>query len=278
MRIAFTIIYEGLHHLKHKGMADFMAENFDYWIVIEGLSGATGSTSWCKNLSLPPRSTDGTHEFMEGFTKQHPHVIYYSLGQRWKSKDEMVNEAIKVVSLVTDSCYLWQVDADEIWTSSQLQAAEIELDRKKAKAGAFQFTHYLCKTDSGEQLIGTGQWGSGYNIRLFKWEGEKFVSHEPPMLKGQTESIPLTPRYHHYSYYFEKDVLFKSLYYQGHENIYKHWLELKRGRMKFPQSISALFGQSNRKFNPKLSSIEILNSELSCHIQEDVVQGQSLAQ
>lgn len=277
LRIGFTIAYECLHHLKHKGMADFMAENFDYWIVIEGLSGAGGSTAWCKNLELSPRSTDGTHEFMEGFAKQHPHVIYFSPGTRWNSKDDMVNEAVKVLKFITDYCYLWQIDADEIWSKEQLERAETELESKAGNVGAFQFTHYLCKTDTGDQLVGLGQWGSGFNTRLFKWRGEKFIKHEPPTLAGQKKVTELTQKYHHYSYYFEKDVQFKSMFYQGHEQVYKNWLYLKKGKTKFPVSLSALFG-SSRKFKPELSTIDVLNPNPSCHKQEDVVQGQSLVQ
>lgn len=263
-RIGFTILYEAIHHLSHKGFADFMAKNFDYWIVIEGLAGSSGSTSWCKNLALSSRSLDGSHQFMEGFSKEHPHVIYYSPGKKWINKDEMVNEAVKVVQMITDECFLWQVDADEIWDAESLKAAERELLFSEHKAGAFQFNHYLCKDALGRQLIGRGQWGNGYNIRLWKWKGEKFVSHEPPRLQGQLASESLGQKYEHYSYYFEKDVLFKSQYYQGHESILKGWKELKRYTGPLPVPITMLFGRNSRKFHPKLSFIDELKIEIPC--------------
>lgn len=278
MRIAFTIIYNGIHHLNHNGFAEFMANNFDNWIVIEGLANAHGSTSWCKTLPIPSRSTDGTHQFFEGFTKQHSNVIYYSPGTPWKSKDEMVNEAVKVVRLITDKCYLWQVDCDEQWTSEQLEYAEIQLDKQPNKAGAFQFTHYLCKTDDGHQLVGVGQWGSGFNTRLFKWQGEKFISHEPPVIQNQGSVAQLSPKYKHWSYYFWQDIQMKGMYYGGHEYIPTGWSFLKKGGHKYPLPLSALFGKNCKKFNPSLSFIEVLKTEIPCLTTEDVVQGQSHVQ
>jgi len=127
MRIAFTIIYDGLHHLKHNDFASFMVKNFDHWIVIEGHARAGGSTSWCKNPGKPQRSTDGTHEFMMDLCEQNQNVHYYSPGVYWKSKDAQVNEAILTAKLITNSCFLWQVDCDEQFEASDLTLAENEL-------------------------------------------------------------------------------------------------------------------------------------------------------
>jgi len=155
--------------LKHQGFADFMARNFDYWVVIEGLTRPGGSTGWCRDLQLPSRSDDGSHEFMMEFSDSHANVVYFSPGVKWNSKDDMVNEAMKVVKMWVDECLLWQVDVDEIWKASDLIKAENELIEKGAKAGCFQFNHYICKRDDGVQLIGRGEWGSGFNTRLFHW-------------------------------------------------------------------------------------------------------------
>lgn len=244
-------------------MYEFMLRNFDYWIVIEGLASPNDSTSWCKDLKLSPRSTDGTHEFMESLSRSNTNVIYHSPGQNWRSKDAMVNEAVMITRLLApdNKCYLWQVDADEIWTSEQLDVAESELSESNLKAGAFQFNHYLCKTDDGRQLIGVGEWGSGYNIRLWKWRGERFISHEPPRIEGQNASLSLSPKYEHYAYYFEQDVVFKSMYYGGHEQVYKGWLSLQKYRGELPVEVSMLFGAKNRKFDPGKSFIDQIKTE-----------------
>jgi len=244
--------------LQNKGFAEFMAKNFDYWIVIEGLAGASGSTSWCRNLDIPARSNDGTHQFMYQFTHQNTNVIYHSPATKWKNKDEMVNEAIRITSLITDSCYLWQVDADEIWTRDALDMAELELDQTDLIAGAFQFDQLLCVNKQGKQLVGKGVWGSGFHTRLFKWSGQKFLSHEPPKLEGQTEVACLSQKYEHNSYNFDRDVKFKSVYYKGHEQVYDNMQKLKEYTGEFPVPITMLFGKS-KYVNPKTSFIDQLN-------------------
>lgn len=263
MRIGFSIIYNGLHHLKHRNFARFMADNFDYWIVVEGLALPGGSTGWCNYLDLPARSDDGTHEFMTAFSKQYPHVIYCSPDTAWTSKDNMVNEAVKIAKLITDQCYLWQVDADEIWTAEDLHDAEAALTESGKTVAAFHFNQMLCKTFDGRQLIGCGEWGGGYNTRLWKWHGEKFVSHEPPVLQGQSDVLHLPQRYDHYSYFFEQDVVFKSKYYSGHQYVYRNWKMLQTYTGTLPLPFTSLFGPS-RKFNRKASYIDELKLTKSC--------------
>ena len=67
-RVAFTIILNGLHHLKHNDYYKFMIDNFDLWVIAEGAVESRGSTSWCKkmpdNLHNNGRSVDGTLEFL----------------------------------------------------------------------------------------------------------------------------------------------------------------------------------------------------------------------
>ena len=51
MRIAFSIILNGLHHLQHNNYYQTMLDNFDYWVIVEGQALPNGSTSWCKQLN-----------------------------------------------------------------------------------------------------------------------------------------------------------------------------------------------------------------------------------
>lgn len=253
MRIAFTIIYDGLHHLKHNGFTEFMLMNFDYWVVVEGHARAGGSTSWCKNLGLPQRSQDGTHEYLMHIAASNPKLKYFSKGTYWNSKDQMVNKAIEIIKNLTTKCYLWQVDVDEQYSPCDLPKAEIALDKSGLIAGSFKFFHYLCPNIAG-QLVAKGEWGDGSNIRIWKWEGQNFISHEPPIIEDQTEVAELPIKYHHYSYFFEKDVRFKDSYY-GYPNLLRNWLKLKSYTGSFPAPINLLFG-NNRKI-PKKSFIEI---------------------
>ena len=74
MRIIFSIIFNGLHHLLHNDQFRFILNNCDKWIVVEGASQSNGSTKWCKQM--PPEyhnngsSIDGTKEFLEELSQQ----------------------------------------------------------------------------------------------------------------------------------------------------------------------------------------------------------------
>ncbi len=253
MRIALTIVYEGLHHLNHRDFALKMASMFDKWIVIEGYSLPYGSTSWCKRLDLPATSQDGTVEFMNQFCKDHPNVYFYSSGKHYNGKDDQVNLGIDIIRKLTKSCYLWEVDVDEHWKIEDIELAESIADKSKAIGFSFPFNHYI-----GKDMIAKGDWGSGYLNRLWKWSGQYFKSHEPAMLIGQryTEAIKEV-RFEHFSYVFEKDVKFKSQSYSGHENVYKNF-HLLESDIEFPAHISTLFGKDTKigKTNSFIHKIE----------------------
>lgn len=255
-RIGYTILYNGLHHLTHGDFCNRMLSMFDYWIVVEGLAGASGSTRWCRNLPLPGRSTDGSHQYMLNLARQNKKLLYYSPGGKWGSKDSMINKAVDITRQVASECYLWQVDVDEHWKPEQLSRAESELT---GKTGGFQFTHYLCRTDDGRQLVARGVWGSGLNTRLWKWKGESYLSHEPPLLERQGRVQHLSPVYDHYSYRFEQDIVFKTLYY-GYKELHTNWLKLKSYTGDLPIPLSFLLG-NHITVNARSSTIELLNTE-----------------
>jgi len=241
LRAGFTIIYEGLHHLQHNDFAEKMADMFDHWIVVEGNSLPYGSTKWCNMVSVPASSQDGTIEFMEEFAKSHKNVHFYSRGAYFNSKDSQVNHCIEILRKITTSCYLWEVDADEHWQLKDIERAEEMASRVTENGFSFQFNHLL-----GPGIMATGDWGSGYLNRLWKWNGELFKSHEPAMLRGQRRTMPLDGvKFDHYSYYFKKDIEFKSKYYPGCENIVKNWDNIQQPNT-YPMPISRLFGENTR--------------------------------
>jgi len=61
------------------------------------------------------------------------------------------------------------------------------------------------------------------------------------MGQRQTVHIP-DVTFDHYSYSFDKDVKFKSVYYSGHQNVFKN-IKAVRDSETFPLPISALFGK-----------------------------------
>lgn len=253
MRVAFTIVYNGLHHLKHMDFYKFMTKHFDYWAVVDGLSGNSGSTSWCNKMdSLPPSSTDGTNEFMTEWAKDHPNVLYYRADSPFISKDGQVNKAVQMLRNKVKQGWLWQVDADEKWTIEAIEEAEKQLFWSPMKEASFQFNHYV-----GKDLIAVGDWGSGWVTRLFKWRGQRFISHEPARIDPHRRILKIKDvKFDHYSYLFEEDVLFKEKYYRGYNGMYDKWLTLQSCDT-FPQPLSSLMPVTAQAYNDNTQIIRI---------------------
>jgi hypothetical protein len=232
MRIAFTIVLNGLRHLEHNNFYHKMVDNFDHWIIVEGVAKPNGSTNWCKELPTIFHnnyiSNDGTTEYLDA----HRHLnvrILRPLEGAWDSKDQQVNAAISEIKRITNECFLWQIDVDEQWELIDLVQAEKDLVTNHGKTGCFLCNYYV-----GEKQKVIGQWGEGrlepYR-RLWDWKGEMFIKHEPPTLVGKNGPGLLLPqRFNHYAYFFEQDVKFKEIYYQGYEGLYERWLKVQGNR------------------------------------------------
>lgn len=247
MRVAFSIVYNGLHHLKHKGYAEYLAKHLDYWVFVDGLAGNGGSTSWCKNIA-GCSSDDGTIEYIKELQIKYSNIILQTCEKKWRSKDAMVNKAIELLKEKTNSAYLWQIDVDEQWSYETMALSEQILSEQGGKTGTFHANYFM-----GENLLAYGMWGEGVGYpyrRLWKWDGEYFLKHEPPvLLKGNGKEVLLPFKFDHYSYYFEKDVLFKSRYYGGHERVFGNWVKLNTGKIKVPCDLSHLFGHKRGLFH-----------------------------
>ncbi len=248
LRIGYTIILNGLHHLTHHDYAEYLASHLDYWIIIEGANDNQGSTSWCKPMQQTYHnngaSIDGTVPFLEDLEKKYNSVICKYANGVWESKDAKINAAIEVVKSLTQSCFLWEIDCDEQWTIKQMEYAEKELILKRGKTGLF-----YCDFFVGKDLLAKGDWGEGYACpyrRLWNWAGEYYQAHEPPLLEGGNgKEVLLNPRFRHYAYYFEKDVAFKNEWYGDHEGILDRWKLLQR-ETQFPQNITKLLSNTGK--------------------------------
>ena len=242
MRIAYTIILNGLHHLTHNDYYKFILNNFDYWVVVEGASKNTGTTSWCKNMpdkyQSNGKSVDGTIDFLKEL--KYKNLIFIESSGFWPNKDKQVNRCIEEIKKLTNNCFLWEIDIDEQWELENIIKAEKLLIEEKAKTGCFLCDYYV-----GKNLIVKGQWGEGGVLpyrRLWDWKGEYFETHEPPrLIGGNGKGILIPTRFKHYAYYFEQDVKFKNDWYSGHEEIYENWVKLQKEE-QFPQHISRLLG------------------------------------
>ena len=237
MRIGFTIILNGIHHLKHNDYYNTLIKNLDHWIIVEGVALPTGSTSWCKELPADMHknflSNDGTTEFLDKLKTENLNVhVVRPVGKPWNNKDQQVNMAIDVAkSLYKEGkgYMLWQIDIDEQWTLEQMVEAENHLNQHNGKTGCFYCNYYV-----GPRQMAFGQWGEGKQEpyrRLWNWKGEDFETHEPPKLKGKNgPGLLLTQRFNHFAYYYPQDVKFKEKYYGGYEGLYQRWLNVQDNR------------------------------------------------
>lgn len=240
MRIGFTIILNGLHHLKHNNYAiDLLENHLDYWVVVEGASNNKGSTNWCKPMLNKYHSNgfsvDGTTEYLDMLNNKYDNLIYIKPKEVWESKDDMINTAIKKIRKLSKNCFLWEIDIDEQMTLNQRIDSEYELISKGGKTGQFLVNQYI-----DDNLIAEGEWVIPFN-RLWDWKGEYFKSHEPPLLVGGNgREVLLNSIIEHYSFCYEQDVIFKNDWYGSYDGLYENWLKLKKEK-KFPQNISKLF-------------------------------------
>lgn len=202
------------------------------WHVVEGAAMNNGSTSWCK--PQPPRlSRDGTTEFLHGI-RNHPNVRLYQR-QQWDSKDSMVNAALETIK---EPAILFQIDADEQWTASQLQAAMIYFKSSPTVASM----RFRCRYFLGPNIIATGE--NAYGNRDGEWlrawrftPGDTFVKHEPPVLRQQFKGIQWTPLethnlglvFNHQAYLLASQLRFKEAYY-GYPDALKHWQRLQANK------------------------------------------------
>lgn len=239
---AFTIILNGLHHLLHNNYAEKLAASVDYWVIAEGASDSQGSTKWC-NRALPNyhnkgRSIDGTYEYLKEFTQKHSNTSLVVCPSLYPSKDHQVSMAIrKITEIIVDQpVFLWQIDSDEQWKSEDMREAESQLEASGANVGKFFWNYFV-----GPGLLARGEWGErawGRGVqRLWIWNKNRVITHEPPVFEGLDKSLLLPQRCNHFAYFFEKDVIFKSKWYRGYEKIFDNWVSLqKKGGIRFPMT------------------------------------------
>jgi hypothetical protein len=244
MRIGFTIILNGLHHLKHRNYAEYLLKNcLDYWVIVDGASLSNGSTSWCNNMPENNHnngaSIDGTIVYLKELENRYDNLKVVYSENMYASKDSQVNVAVEEIKKKYNSGFLWEIDVDEQWDVEDMLLSEKELIEKNGKCGNFSCNLYI-----GKNLIVRGDWGEHNYYRLWKWEGEMFKSHEPPILENNDPVVKMNQRFNHYSYYFEKDVKFKSIWYGNHQDVYDNWIILNsKPKESFPMHIGNLMKQ-----------------------------------
>lgn len=262
----FTIVLNGQpfiqHHIKILQQLPFLW----HWHIVEGVAELKEDTSWsvaaggCIPASFLKNclSIDGTSEYLDELKRAFPDQITVHrrpAGQTWDGKCAMVNAPL---AIITDECLLWQLDADELWTTTQIIRCRSLFLAHPEKSAALFFCRYFV----GPNLVITSRdtYGNNSNyewLRVWRYQsGDRWLTHEPPCLgrstpgkppidvakldtfsHAQTESMGLV--FQHYAYAIEAQVAFKEIYY-GYQGAVAQWRRLQ-SESEFPQRLGRYF-------------------------------------
>ncbi|MEZ0274878.1 MAG: glycosyltransferase [Roseimicrobium sp.] len=252
----FTMVLNGepfiRHHIEVLKQLPFRW----HWHVVEGAAALAHDTAWSVPAGgvLPDDrhhaglSVDGTTAYLDEFASSYPGQISIHRppsGRLWDGKLEMVSEPIKHIF---EDCILWEIDADELWTTTQLEEGrKMFLEHPERGAAMFWCDYFVgehlviasrhCYTQNPEQ-----DWQRAWNFQ----PGMKWLKHEPPTLchkaidgtwrdvakgriftQAETEARGLV--FQHFAYATESQVAFKEKYY-GYAGAIAAWERLQAAR------------------------------------------------
>lgn len=233
MRVAFSIVLNGLHHFTHNNYLEKMVNMFDYVVVSEGaVMGNIGTAGWTGRVDNKfhrnGRSIDGTYGYLTQMEDKYDNLYVVASDGLWSGKDEMVNACIdqlkELVSFDTEPVWLWEIDPDEQWEEFKLQEIENILDKYNADCAITKFHQMM-----GHGKIAVGpDWGGNHVPRVWRWKGQSFRSHAPAILDNWNgKSINVTHKFIHYSYHFEQDVKFKGDWYFKDPQFLNRWKQIQ---------------------------------------------------
>ncbi len=262
----FTIVLNGEPFIRYH-IDIFKQIPFDWhWHIVEGVAALQHDTAWSVNLGGKVTdnlhrnglSHDGTSEYLDELAAQYPdHITLYRKpeGKFWEGKREMVNAPLKNIQ---ESCLLWQIDVDELWTFDQICKARKLFINHPDKTAAF----YWCWYFVGEDLVISTRNCYAENprqdwLRTWRYEpGYFWASHEPPLLveplpDGMHRSVAqIEPFLHdeteaqglvfqHFAYVTPEQLKFKEDYY-GYKNALEQWSSLQK-TSQFPVFLRQYF-------------------------------------
>ncbi len=256
--VFFTIVRNGMPFIKHHYSQFKKMDRPWRWIVVDGLAEHGDDSSWCARsggitVGLGSSSDDGTVEYVEhiagadGCGRDSSRVTLVRSSGPWRSKLAMVNAAAE---LIDSHCLLWQADADELWTTDQIEAVASAFDAHPEKTAAWFWCHFLVGPD--RMLSTVGGWGNnprGEWKRVWRFHpGCTWKSHSPPILVNESgEDIALVNPFYqeemsaigavfqHHAYVNEGQVEAKAKYY-GYKDAVTGWKRMQA--TKTPQRVS----------------------------------------
>jgi glycosyltransferase involved in cell wall biosynthesis/SAM-dependent methyltransferase len=262
----FTIVLNGEPFIRHH-IEVFKQLPFKWhWHIVEGVADLKHDTAWVlryggriiDEMHHDGRSKDGTTEYLDELAREYPdRVTVYRKpeGVFWDGKREMISAPL---ANIHEECLLWQVDADELWTSEQICKTRQLFIRNPEKTAAF----YWCWYFVGENLVISTRNCYAQNpkqewLRTWRYKpGAVWASHSPPKLveplpNGEWRNIAaVNPFLHeetekegivfqHFAYATPEQLEFKEHYY-GYENAVSSWTALQEQK-KFPVRLRQYF-------------------------------------
>lgn len=202
------------------------------WNIVHGIADPVADTSWCKPLGEV--ADDGTLNWLSTMAR-HP-AVKMCAGRRWPGKTAQINWAL---NQFTAPGLLLQLDADEMWTTAQLETM-VRLFEAYSWATHAAFASRLFV---GPRRVVThpGAYGNRWSYEWHRaWRftpGQKFITHEPPVLEGTRPERILGHAFtacaglvfDHMSYATHQQVAFKEVYY-GYPGAVAGWQKLQAMR------------------------------------------------
>jgi Glycosyl transferase family 2 len=233
----FTIVRDGMPFVTWHHQAFKFLKMPWRWNVVIGTARNVHCTSWCNEI-VPAVSEDGTDKYFESLSKFDSRVRVFKSAW-WNGKIAMCNTPI---DYIMEPVLLWQVDADEIWTTKQIENVVGLFDVHRDMNCAY----FWCRYFVGPNIVITSRDTYG-NQSAYEWHrvwrcepGMRWKTHEPPVLNGFDER-PIRHQetelagcvFDHYAYATEEVMRFKERYYPSCNGAMDGWKRLQRNR-KWP--------------------------------------------
>lgn len=215
-RSAFTIVFNGDFTLEQ--CVENAMPVLDRYVIVEGCTTAL------RHISNNGASTDRTLEIIARLKDQHGDklVVVSSIGCPWLDKTVMCNMVMPylVAGLV------WQLDCDEFYHQDAMVRMMDCMDRNPQYTEAEFWAYHFFGGFTCHTLLKEDVWGNNPPWRrLFRWNGERWLSHAPPRLDRKDEHVldrdvtrilgSLKTILYHYGYCWHRQVLEKALYHNN---------------------------------------------------------------
>lgn len=220
MNVGFIIVCQGA--LTIRQCIDHHAPMFDKLIVVEGASLAIPKEngSGLRMTGGSPNSTDGTLRILDEAKPRHKNLVVIKAKEPWQGKTAQCEAALVWLrEQGVKECWLMQIDADEFWWPKHVRFLQTCLPATEYTDCDFWMRHFWPTIEYHTRLE-PGVWGNQPPWRrVFRWRGELWISHEPPLLDGKrvvlgrdaTRAMGVIP--FHYGYVHESQFRGREVFY-----------------------------------------------------------------